>query len=218
MEAQGTFVITISRQIGAGGAYVGQVLARRLGIRYVDREILQQAAALLGREEGDLEALEERATSMWDRVASILSLGAPEAPFVPPPLPTVAEDELFEVESRVMREIAAREDAVFVGRAAAFVLRQHPNLVRVFLHAPEQWRAERILESYQLADMAAARQLVQRNDHQRARFVQSLIGGSWLEPKSYDLCVNTAVVGLDTTVDLLETLARVRRGGGDKTG
>src|SRR5512138_3495188 len=126
MNARATLAITISRQLGAGGAYVGQALARRLGIRYVDRELLQQAAALLGRDEGDLELLEERVASVWDRLASMLSLGTPEAPFVPPPLPKPGGDELFEAESGVIREIASREDAIFVGRGAAWVLRRHP--------------------------------------------------------------------------------------------
>jgi CMP/dCMP kinase len=212
MNAPATFVLTISRQIGAGGAYVGQAVALRLGVRYVDREILRQAAVLLGREEGDLEALEERAASMWDRMASILSLGAPEAPFVPPPLPATGEDELFEVESRVMREIASREDAVFVGRGASWVLRSHPGMLRVFLHATEEVRAKRILESYHLPDMEVARQLVKRSDQQRGRFVQSLLGAPWTSPGSYDLCVNTTAIGLDETVEMLVALSQSRRG------
>lgn len=212
MNSAATFVVTISRQIGAGGAYVGQGLARRLGFRYVDREILQQAAILLGREEGDLEALEERTASMWDRMASILSIGAPEAPFVPPPLPPLGEDELFEVESQVMREIAAREDAVFVGRGASWVLRDHPRVLRVFLHATEERRAERILESYKLANLDAARQLVKRSDQQRARFVHALLGAPWMSPGSYDLCANTSHMDLDEVVEMLVRLVEVRRG------
>jgi CMP/dCMP kinase len=211
MNTPTTFVVTISRQIGAGGAYVGQGLSRRLGCRYVDREILQRAAVLLGREEGDLEPLEERAASLWDRMASILSIGAPEAPFVPPPLPALGEDELFEVESQVMREIASREDAVFVGRGASWVLRDHPRVLRVFLHAAEERRAQRILESYHLANLDAARQVVRRSDQQRGRFVQSLMGVPWLSPASYDLCVNTATMDLDDTIETLVRLVEVRR-------
>lgn len=211
MDTAGTLIITISRQIGAGGAYVGQALSRRLGIRYVDREILQKAAALLGREEGDLAAMEERASSLWDRVASILSLGAPEAPFVPPPLPTSSEDELFEVESRVMREIAAREDAVIVGRAGGWVLRNHPGILRVFLHANEDWRAHRILETYDLPDLNAARHVVHKSDQQRSRFIQALLGVDWTAPRGFDLCVNTATVGLEPTVDLVASAVSSRR-------
>jgi CMP/dCMP kinase len=212
MSAPSTLVVSVSRQIGAGGAFVGQAIARRLGIRYVDREILQQAAALLGRDEGDLEPLEERAASMWDRVATVLSLGAPEAPFVPPPIPAVAQDELFEVESQVMREIAAREDAVFVGRGSYWVLRRHPRLLRVFLHAPEGWRAARIVESYGL-DLEAARQLIRRTDQQRARFVQRLVGAPWSAPEIFDLSLNTATVGLDAAVDLVSSAVEVVRAG-----
>jgi CMP/dCMP kinase len=212
MNTPKTFIVAISRQIGAGGAYVGQSLARRLGFRYVDRELLQQAAVLLGRDEGDLEPLEERAASMWDRMASILSIGAPEAPFVPPPLPTLGEDELFEVESQVMREIASREDAVFVGRGASWVLRDHPGVLRVFLHATEERRAHRILESYHLPNIEVARQVVKRSDQQRGRFVHALLGAPWMSPGSYDVCVNTTGVELDDVVEVLVRLAEVRRG------
>lgn len=212
MDAPRTLIVAISRQVGAGGAYVGQALARRLGIRYLDRELLQQAAAILGRDVGDLEALDERSTTVWDRVASILSYGAPEAPFVPPPAPVAAQDELFEVQSRLMREVAAREDAVIVGRGAAWVLRRHPGILRVFLHAPEEWRAQQMLKSYSLPDLPAAHQMIRRIDHQRDRFRQSLIGGEWNTPARFDLCVNTATVGLDATVDLVASLAARIRG------
>jgi cytidylate kinase len=211
MHTKPAFVVAISRQIGAGGAYVGQGLARRLHFRYVDREILQQAAILLGREEGDLEALEERAASMWDRMASILSIGAPEAPFVPPPLPTLGEDELFEVESQVMREIAAREDAVFVGRAASWVLRDHPSIIRVFLHAPEEWRVDRILESYTLPDRAAAVQLIRRSDQKRSRFLQSVVHLMWTDPRTYDLCIDTSRLGFDAVIELLTAVAAFKK-------
>ena len=210
MNTAATFVVAISRQIGAGGAYVGQAVARRLGFRYVDREILQQAAVLLGRDEGDLEPLEERAASMWDRMASILSIGAPEAPFVPPPLPTLGEDELFEVESQVMREIAAREDAVFVGRGASWVLRNHPGVLRLFLHATEERRAQRLLDSYGMASIDAARQVVKRSDQQRGRFVHALLGAPWMSPGSYDVCVNTTDLALDDVVEMVVRLVEVR--------
>jgi CMP/dCMP kinase len=211
MTAPSTLVVTVSRQVGAGGAYVGQALARRLNIRYVDREILQQAAALLGRDAGDLEPFEERAASMWDRVATILSLGAPEAPFVPPPIKVAAQDELFEVESQVMREIAAREDAVFVGRGAFWVLRGHQKLLRIFLHAPDAWRGERLMESYKMS-AEAARQMIRRSDQQRSRFLQQMVGVPWTAPEVSDLAVNTAVVGLDATVDLVaRAVEAVRR-------
>jgi CMP/dCMP kinase len=205
-------LVALSRQMGAGGAYVGQALSRRLGVRYVDREILKEAAKILGRDATELESLEERVTSVWSRMAGVLAWGAPEAAYVPPPLPSLYEEDLFAVEAGVIREIAAREDAVFVGRAATWILRDDAGLLSVFLHAPEPVRVERVMHGYKLNDLEAARELVRRSDHDRSRFLQSLSGTSWLDLSRYHLSVDTGKVRLDETADLITRLVTARRG------
>ena len=212
MSPQPRKVISLSRQVGSGGAYVGQALARLLGIRYVDREILQEAARILGRDDRELESLEERVSSLWDRMAAVLSWGAPEAAYVPPPLPTLYEEDLFAVESGIIREIAAREDAVFVGRAATWVLREMPGHISVFLHAPEPARVARVMHDYQLTDEAAASELVRRSDQQRSRFLQSVTGGSWFNLSHYHLTIDTGAISLDEAVDLIARLVNLRLG------
>jgi cytidylate kinase len=212
MPAQPRRLVALSRQVGAGGAYVGQALSRQFGIRYVDREILQEAARILGRDHRELESLEERVSSLWDRMASVLSWGAPEAAYVPPPLPTLYEEDLFAVESGIIREIAAREDAVFVGRAATWVLRGSPGLISVFLHAPEAVRVGRVMRDYNLADEAAAYELLRRSDQQRSRFLQSLTGGSWFNLSHYHVTIDTGAVSLDEAADLVGRLLVLRQG------
>jgi CMP/dCMP kinase len=212
MSTPARVLVALSRQVGAGGAYVGQALSRRLGVRYVDREILKEAAKILGRDATELESLEERVTSVWSRMAGVLAWGAPEAAYVPPPMPPLYEEDLFTVESGVIREIAAREDAVFVGRAATWILRHDPNLISVFLHAPEHVRVERVMRDYGVAELEVGRDLVRRSDHQRSRFLESLTGGSWLDLSHYHLTVDTGTVDLDETVDLLTRLVMARRG------
>jgi CMP/dCMP kinase len=212
MSTRGKVLVALSRQMGAGGAYVGQAVSRQLGVRYVDREILKEAATILGRDATELESLEERVTSLWSRMAGVLAWGAPEAAYVPPPTPSIYEEDLFAVEAGIIREIAAREDAVFVGRAATWILRQEPALLSAFLHAPEPLRVERVMQGYQMKDEDAARELVRRSDHQRSRFLQSLSGTSWLDLSRYHLSVNTGTVGLDETVDLITRLVVSRRG------
>jgi cytidylate kinase len=208
--AQPRKIVALSRQVGAGGAYVGQALSRLLGIRYVDREILQEAARILGRDDRELESLEERVSSLWDRMAAVLSWGAPEAAYVPPPLPTLYEEDVFAVESGIIREIAAREDAVFVGRAATWVLRHVPGHISVFLHAPESVRVGRVMRDYELTDEAAACELVRRSDQQRGRFLQSVTGGSWFNLSHYHLTVDTGAISLDEAVDLIARLVSHR--------
>ena len=204
-------LVTISRQMGAGGAYVGQALARRTGLRYVDREILQEAARVLGRDDRDIEGLEERVSTLWSRMGGILAWGAPEAAYVPPPMPALYEEDLFAVESGIIRGIAGREDAVFVGRAAGWVLRDAPGLISVFLHAPELTRAQRIMESYTLPSRDEALDLLKQSDQQRSRFLQSLRGRAWLDAGQYLMCFDTGAVALDEVVDLLAGFIAGRR-------
>ena len=211
MSSLPRLVVAISHQMGSGGGSVGQALARTLGIRYADREILEQAARLLGKDDRELEGLEERVSSLWGRVASILALGSPEAPYVMPAALPLEEEDLFQVESRIIREIASREDAVIVGRAASWLLRDHPGIVTALLHAPEEWRVEEVRRRRGLGDPAEARELVRQSDQQRRRFVESLRGGSWVDPSCYHLCLDTSAVGHDAAVELLASLARRRR-------
>jgi cytidylate kinase len=210
MTSSSCLVVAISHQMGSGGGGVGLALARTLGIRYADREILEQAARLLGKDDRELEGLEERVASLWGRVASILALGAPEAPYVIPAVLPLEEEDLFLVESRIIREIASREDAVIVGRAASWLLRDHPGIVTALIHAPEDWRVAEVMRRRGL-DQGQARELVRQSDQQRRRFIESLTGGSWCDCSRYHLCIDTSAVGHDAAVELLAVLARRKR-------
>jgi CMP/dCMP kinase len=195
-------IITISRQVGAGGALLGRAVATRLGFQYADRDILDAAARVLEASADDLQDLEERTEGFWNRVGHMFVRGTVDVPYVIPWPPMVAEPELFSVETAVVREIAARGDAVIVGRGAAYTLAGHPGLFRLFLHAPVQSRIDRVVEEYHLPDVAAAAEMVARFDQQRARFVHALTGRDWCDAALYDLSLNTAVVDLDDAVDV----------------
>jgi cytidylate kinase len=208
MSVSSRTLVAVSRQMGAGGAYVGQAVARQLGVRYVDRELLDEAAKILGRDPVELESLEERVTSLWSRMAGVLAWGAPEASYVPPPMPSLYEDDLFAVESRIIREIAAREDAVFVGRGAGWLLRSEAGLLTVFLHAPDEVRAERVMRTYNLANRAAALELVRESDHQRSRFLESLGGPAWLDLSRYHVSLDTGTISLDDAAAVISGLVR----------
>jgi cytidylate kinase len=170
-------VITISRQMGSGGATVGQAPARRLGLRYADRDILAAAAHILEVEAADLEPLEERVETYWERVAHMLACGSVDTAYAPLTLPTVDESELFATERRIIESMAARGDAVIVGRGAAQVLSGREGLVRMFLHAPLAMRVAPAREEYGLKDEHEAAAVVRRSDKQRSMFIGALAGG-----------------------------------------
>jgi len=204
------FVVTISRQLASGGAYIGQQVAHQLGMKYVDRDILSQAAAALGaQDEHAIESLEERPPGFWSPIIRALGLGAPDAPFTPPRPPPFDEADVQQIQIQLIREIAARERAVIVGRGAPHVLHDHPSVFRVFVHAPAHVRIAEVQRSYGL-DEAAARAMVQRSDRNRARFVDALIHRSWTDACLYDLTLDTSVVTVDLAIDLIVQTVRAR--------
>ncbi len=101
---------------------------------------------------------------------------------------------------------------MFVGRAATWVLRDLPDVVTVFLHAPEAARVERVMRDYSLTDAAAALELVRRSDQQRGRFLQSVTGGSWFNLSHYHLTIDTAAISLDEATELVCRLISLRQG------
>src|SRR6478672_12572484 len=107
--------ITIARQMGCGGAYIGQIIARKLGLRYVDREVLHLAAKSLGVAEEAVTASRERLTSFWSRWFSGLTVLPPECAYTPPPLRSFTDEELFHTQVKALKLIAGREDCVIVG-------------------------------------------------------------------------------------------------------
>ncbi len=202
MESRTT--VTIARRMGSGGAYVGRVIAERLNLRYVDREVLQLAADRLGVDCAALEPNRERVASFWERFFGSLSFGPPEGTYAPPPVQAYSDKALFECQSGILRELAAHNDCVIVGYGAAYVLPRHARMVNIFFHAPLSFRVRRVAEIYK-SDEARARQMVEESDRVRARYFKEMTGRDWACADNYHLCVDTSMSPL---TELSERLVR----------
>lgn len=206
-------VVTISRQLGCGGAQVGQFLAARLGFRYADREILRLAARALTTREEDISWREERPSTFWEKLTLPFAYGSPDAPYIPPPMRIITDDELFTAESGVIRDLAAECDCVVVGRGGAQILRDHPNAIHVLLHAPEAARVRRVMEVYSVADVGEALRTVRQADSERQAFHQRLGHMDWLGARNYHISLDTSVISIDQVVDLLAAFVHAGAGG-----
>ncbi len=184
--------VTIARRMGSGGSYVGRVIAERLGLRYVDREVLHRAAETLGVEEEALEANRERVASFWERFLGSLSFGPPEGTYAPPPV-RYNDKALFECQSGILKEIAAREDCLIVGYGAAYVLPRHARMVNFFFHAPMRFRVRRVMEIYKLEEEERAREMVEESDRVRARYFKEMTGRDWACADNYHVAVDTSM-------------------------
>lgn len=199
-------VVVIARAKGSGGGAIGMELAKRLGCRYLDREILVEAASRLNKQPEALEVFDERSLTFWERTMA-LTLGTPEVPYVPSPM-NLDDRDLFHIEGKIMKEAAQRGPVVVVGRAGFAVLRDEPGLLSVYLQAPLETRVKRVMRVFGIGSEEEARELILRTERSRSQFVKAVTGLERLDPKNYHLFIDTARFGTRAVVDLLYQAAQ----------
>jgi cytidylate kinase len=199
--------ITISRQLGCGGSYVGQLIATRLGLKYVDREVLHLAAQEFGCSEETVAARQERVASFWERILGGLTFGTPEAPYTPPPLRNFTDEELFEKQTEILKRIASRHDCVVIGYAGVHLLPKHSGLFTVFCHAPTAFRIRRIVELYGGTE-EEARLMLEESDEMRKTYFSEMTGHDWACAENYNLSIDTSLFPLEEVAELIVELLK----------
>jgi cytidylate kinase len=199
--------ITISRQLGCGGSYVGQLIATRLGLKYVDREVLHLAAREFGCSEETVAARQERVASFWERILGGLTFGTPEAPYTPPPLRNFTDEELFEKQTEILKRIASRHDCVVIGWAGVHTIPKHAGLFSVFCHAPAAFRIRRVMELYG-GTQEEARLMLEESDEMRKRYFSEMTGHDWACAENYNLSIDTSLFPLEEVAELIVELLK----------
>ncbi len=202
MEKTKSFVISISRQLGSGGAYIGQQLAKNLNMFFADREIITKAAKQLSTLEENLEQREEKMLSFWHSFikASPQNHGVFMAPVTP--ILEFTDNEMFTVESEILKRIAAEGPAVLIGRCGFEVFRNYPNHVSVFMHANNEFRNERIQKLYNLSHENASK-MIDKSDKERAAYCKAFTGKDWADARNYDISIDSSKLGVDASVAFL---------------
>ena len=201
-----TKAITLSRQMGSGGSYIGYLVARALGFKFIDREVLRQAADHLGTEVSQLEHQDERSSGLIEKLIRGFFLGAPEAATTAHHLKRPVYDrDLFSLECRIMSEIAERYSSVIIGRGGFHALKKRPegSVIRVFIHAPPEFRVQRVMKARNIVDAAEARSIIEESDRTRARFIRDMVGVEWTDAKNYHLCIDSSVAGFPRSVEMI---------------
>ena len=203
-------IITISRQLGSGGAYLGQRLAEQLRILYLDREIVIQAAQQLQVLETDLESRDEKKASFWQSVLQLTAFNPPEM-FTSSELYLPSDQALYRAESEVIQKVAQEHSAVIIGRGGSYLLRDHPRHFSIFLHAALSFRQQRVAKLYNLT-APEAKKLIEKSDRERARYLQTLTGLDWNDTRSYHLAIDTSMIGLEQAEEVIYACIKSRFG------
>lgn len=199
----GKVIISIGRQYGSGGRFIGRLVAEKLGIPFYDKELIAIAAKEGNLNEDMIENLDETSSNRF-------FYALPTSGFMPSTISTsfdlTMNDRLFLIQSKVIKEIAGKGSAVIVGRCADYVLRGNPDVVNVFIHAPLDKRVENAIKNYNL-NPVTARKTVEKTDETRMKYYNYYSGRKWGIADNYTLCVDSSL-GLDTTVDIIVTAAK----------
>jgi len=208
MPAAMPVVITIARQLGSGGSYIGRRVAQRLGYAYIDRQILQQAARELGVEEEVIEHRDERLQSFWEKLIMVFALGPPDGTYTPPPQTIVTDAELIETERRLILELTERGPCVVLGHGAFHLLRGRARLLNIFFHAPLEFRVEQVTRVYNAPAEDEAIRMIERSDRRRRRYIRTFTGLEWFDVRNYHLAIDTGEIEFAAAEDLIVSLAK----------
>lgn len=196
-------IITIGRQFGSGGHEIGEKLAKKLGIKFYDKDLLKVIAKESGLCEKVLESYDEKPTN-----SLLYSIVMDVYPSVMYSGPTI-DQQIYKATYDTIRKLA-QESCVIVGRCADYVLRDCPELVSVFVHASADFRAARVIEEYQVTD-AKARDMLTKTDKKRASYYNFQSEKKWGAACSYNLCVESSTLGIDGSVELINDYIQYRQ-------
>ncbi len=199
----GKVIITIGRQYGSSGRYIGELAAKELGIPFYDQELITLAA-----EKSDLcaDAVEQADERNANSLLYTLAMGSTamlhSAQYNMP-----VNDKLFLVQSDIIKDIAKNGSAIIIGRCADYVLRDNKNAFSVFFHADERIRAKKIAERNGITETEAM-SLISKTDRRRANYYNFYTGNRWGETENYDLCIDSGKIGSEKAAKVLVAYAK----------
>ncbi|MCI8387092.1 MAG: cytidylate kinase-like family protein [Clostridiales bacterium] len=193
-------IITIGRQYGSGGREIGEKLAKKLGIEFYNNELITLAAQKSGMAHAVLNEADEKATnSLLYTLAMGSSFFSGNAGMT---FDMPINDKLFVTQSEIIKNLADEKSAVFIGRCSDYVLRNYPNLLRLFIHAPLDFRTAHIAERHDIT-LDKAKELAIKTDKRRANYYNYYTGQKWGRIDNCDIAIDSSRLGIDGTVETL---------------
>ena len=207
MDTQQKFVITINRQFGTNGRQIATQIAQELGVKLLDRQILSQLADNLNMPEEELQKMERKKPTFWERV-SYFYRNSPAMISTPSvDLMGLTSSQIYKEQVDIMRSIAAEESCVVVGRLGFEVFKDHPNHISIFMFSNLEDRILKVMEMYGVTRADALSQ-IKKVDEAREEFTREFTGRERNDATNYDLAVNVSTWGEKGTFDLLMSLIK----------
>ena len=182
-------VITISREYGSGGRYIGRLIADKLGIKLYDKDFIEKLAKETGFSEEYIESNEQK-RNVLDVFNSGYYAGLNNS------------DELFIKEAELIKEVSNKESCVIIGRCADFILKDKENVFKVFVYSNTENKIKRATKIYGLNEEKAKKE-IKRIDKLRANHYKYYTEREWKDNSNYDICINSDTLGVEKSADLI---------------
>lgn len=201
-------VITIARQYGSGGRTIGQMLAQKLNVHYYDKELMKLASDDSGINEALFVKADEKlkSTSLF-RIAKNVYQGE----LIPPDKGDdfVSNDNLFNYQAKIIKQLAQEESCVLIGRCADYILKDYSNVLSVFIHAPKEFCMQEAAKKINLSGRELEKYIT-RTDKCRADYYKYYTGREWTDARNYDLCLDSSKLGFERCVEEICSYMNVR--------
>lgn len=193
-------VITIGRQFGSAGREIGRKIAQHFDIPFYDKELLTRAAKDSGFCEEMIKDHDERPTNsfLYNLVMDTYSFGYNASSFVDMPI----SHKVFLAQFDAIKSIAKEGPCVIVGRCADYALDENDNVLNLFIFADEKDKVKRVMDIYQMSENKA-RDFIIKQDKKRQSYYNYYTSKKWGRADSYDLCINSSILGIEGTVNLI---------------
>lgn len=180
-------VVTISREYGSGGHYVGELLAKRMGLNFYDKNLINLISKKSGLSKEYVEANNQK-------LASFKYIDN-------------NDDRIFIAEEKVIKDLAKKESCVIVGRCADYILKDNKDTIKVFLYSSSQDKVKRAVKYYNLEEDKALKEINKINS-ERAKHYKYYTNRDWYDFANYDIALNVDYLGVEKTAELLEQVIR----------
>jgi putative MATE family efflux protein len=201
------FVVSIGREFGSGGKYIGQELAKRLNTKCYDNELLAKVSEDYNIDMEMLEKVDEKQkTSFWYGFATnyVFSNNDEVSPIS-------ADDNLFLKQAKVIEEIYDNnESSIIIGRCSDYILKDKKNVIKLFIYSSDMDFKINRKSKFENCDKSVAEKKIKQMDKQRAEYYKHFTSQTWGDRDNYDLCIDTSKLGVDETIDVLESYIRKR--------
>lgn len=202
-----SFIITIARGYGSGGKQIAIRLAGELGVKYYDRELIRMASEQHGINEALFNLADEtHSANPFAKKYISTEIASPDSDAF------LSKNNLFNMQADIIKKLAdSGESCIIVGRCAHHILKDNPNVVKVFIHA-ELPRCIENVKEYNGVDDAEAKALIAKINKERAQYHRHFTNMEWNDARNYDVCLNTSKVSFEECVKIIVNYLDIIKG------